>query len=52
MDATERRTRATQEAAQWWNRLCVERPTEFSKADRELFTQWLRESPLADERLR
>jgi transmembrane sensor len=46
MDANERRARATQEAAQWWNRLCVERPTEVSKADRELFTQWLRESPL------
>ena len=45
MDATERRARATQEATQWWNRLCVE-PTEVSKADREQFTQWLRESPL------
>lgn len=46
MDANERRARATHEATQWWNRLGIERPTEISKADRELFTQWLRESPL------
>lgn len=46
MDANERRARATQEATQWWNRLSVERATEIPRADRELFTQWLRESPL------
>lgn len=46
MDANERRARATHEATQWWNRLGVERPSEVSRADRELFTQWLRESPL------
>jgi transmembrane sensor len=46
MDANERRARATQEATQWWNRLCIERPAEISRDDRELFTQWLRESPL------
>jgi transmembrane sensor len=46
MDASERRTRAIQEATQWWNRLCIGRPTEISRVDRELFTQWLRESPL------
>jgi transmembrane sensor len=46
MDANERRARATREATQWWNRLSVGRPTEIPRADRELFTQWLRESPL------
>jgi transmembrane sensor len=46
MDANERRARATHEATQWWNRLGIERPSEISRADRELFTQWLRESPL------
>lgn len=46
MDANERRARATHEATQWWNRLGIERPSEVSRADRELFTQWLRESPL------
>lgn len=46
MDANERRARATREATQWWNRLNVERRAEISQADRELFTQWLRESPL------
>ena len=46
MDANERRERATQEATQWWNRLSIERPAEVSRVDRELFTQWLRESPL------
>ena len=46
MDANERRERATQEAAAWWNRLAVARPDEVSRSDRELFTSWLRESPL------
>lgn len=46
MDATERRARATREATQWWNRLNVDRAEKISKTDRELFTQWLRESPL------
>jgi ferric-dicitrate binding protein FerR (iron transport regulator) len=46
MDANERRARATHEATQWWNRLGIERPSEISRADREAFTQWLRESPL------
>src|SRR5688500_5787360 len=46
MDANERRTRASHEAAQWWNRLSLEQPNEVSRTDREQFTQWLRESPL------
>lgn len=46
MDANERRARATREATQWWNRLTIEQADKLSKADRELFTQWLRESPL------
>jgi transmembrane sensor len=46
MDANERRARATHEATQWWNRLAIERPSEIARADRESFTQWLRESPL------
>lgn len=46
MDANERRARATREATQWWNRLSIEQAGKVSKADRELFTQWLRESPL------
>jgi transmembrane sensor len=46
MDANERRARATREATHWWNRLGIEEAGRISKADRELFTQWLRESPL------
>jgi ferric-dicitrate binding protein FerR (iron transport regulator) len=46
MDANERRGRATREATQWWNRVGIQRPQEISREDRELFTQWLRESPL------
>ena len=46
MDANERRARATREATQWWSRLSIEQAGNISKADRELFTQWLRESPL------
>jgi transmembrane sensor len=46
MDVNERRARATQEATQWWNRLGIAPPSAISKADREQFTQWLRESPL------
>lgn len=46
MDVNERRARATQEATQWWNRLSIDRAGEVSRGDRELFTQWLRESPL------
>lgn len=46
MDANERRARATREATQWWNRLSIEPAGNISKTDRELFTQWLRESPL------
>jgi len=46
MDANERRERATHEATQWWNRLVIEKSSEISKADRESFTEWLRESPL------
>jgi transmembrane sensor len=46
MDTNERRARATHEATQWWNRLTIERSSKVTKADRELFTQWLRESPL------
>lgn len=45
MDVNDRRERATHDATQWWHRLSAE-PTQVSKADRELFTQWLRESPL------
>lgn len=46
MDANERRMRASHEAAQWWHRLTIEQPDEVSRADRERFTHWLRESPL------
>lgn len=50
MDANERRERATQEAAQWWNRLNIDLrgagAREVSRQDREQFTQWLSESPL------
>src|SRR5690606_34964774 len=46
MDANERRARATREATQWWNRLNIDPAGTVSKRDRELFTQWLRESPL------
>ncbi len=46
MDASERRARATQEAAQWWSRLGTKRPNEIPRAEREQLTQWLRESPL------
>lgn len=46
MDTNDRRSRATQDATQWWNRLSTLQPTEVSLADRESFTEWLRESPL------
>ncbi len=46
MDATERRERATDEATQWWSRLGARAADEVTAADREQFTQWLRESPL------
>lgn len=46
MDANDRRERATEEATQWWNRLSIDRPAEVARVDRELFTQWLRESPV------
>ncbi len=46
MDPNDRRARATHEATQWWNRLSILKPTEVSRADRESFTEWLRESPL------
>src|SRR5882672_7627354 len=46
MDANDRRARATDEAAQWWTRLGTQAPADVSEADREEFTQWLRESPL------
>jgi transmembrane sensor len=46
MDANERRARATREATQWWNRLNMEQAGALSRADRESFTHWLRESPL------
>jgi transmembrane sensor len=46
MDATERRARATAEAAQWWERLGTKAPAAVNEADREEFTRWLRESPL------
>lgn len=46
MDASERRDRATEEAARWWAVLGNRPPTEVSAADRRDFTVWLRESPL------
>ncbi|MFC4308197.1 FecR family protein [Steroidobacter flavus] len=46
MDMNDRRTRATHEATQWWNRLSILKQTEVSQSDRESFTEWLRESPL------
>jgi len=46
MDASERRDRATEEAARWWAVLGNRPPSEVSEADRRDFTVWLRESPL------
>jgi transmembrane sensor len=46
MDMNDRRARATHEATQWWNRLSIQESTEVSQSERELFTEWLRESPL------
>jgi len=46
MDTNDRRARATHEASQWWNRLSLQKPAEVSQSERELFTEWLRESPL------
>jgi transmembrane sensor len=46
MDANDRRTRATDEATQWWSRLGTKAPADVSETDRQEFTQWLRESPL------
>jgi transmembrane sensor len=46
MDATERRDRATAEAARWWAVLGNRSPAEVSETDRREFTIWLRESPL------
>jgi len=46
MDANDRRVRATDEATQWWSRLGTKAPADVSEADRQEFTQWLRESPL------
>jgi transmembrane sensor len=46
MDVSERRARATEEAAHWWERLGTKPPAEVSEVDRQEFTQWLRESPL------
>jgi transmembrane sensor len=43
MDASERRERATAEAAEWWLRF---EEGELSRADREDLVDWLRESPL------
>ena len=41
MDASDRRRRASEEAAVWWVRLQSEEP---SRAEREQFVDWLRES--------
>lgn len=41
MDASERRRRASEEAAEWWVNLEAKN---FSRADREAFVDWLRES--------
>src|SRR5690242_21018267 len=46
MDANDRRARATEEASKWWTRLGTQAPAEVSEADRQEFTQWLRESHL------
>lgn len=46
MDATERRDRASAEAAHWWTQLGHKAPTDVSETDRREYTAWLRESPL------
>jgi transmembrane sensor len=46
MDASERRDRATEEAARWWAVVGNKSPAEVSESDRRDFTVWLRESPL------
>lgn len=43
MDASNRRRRASEEAATWWVRLRTE---VLERADREEFVDWLRESPV------
>ena len=43
MDASERRRRASLEAAEWWVRL---QESDVARADREEFIDWLRESAL------
>src|SRR3954471_20739492 len=43
MDANSRRARAGAEAAEWWVRI---ESGELSRADREQFVDWLRESAL------
>jgi len=43
MDPTERRTRVTEEAADWWVRLRAQDPR---REEREQFVDWLRESPV------
>ena len=43
MDASERRRRASLDAAEWWVRL---QQPDVSRADREEFVDWLRESAL------
>lgn len=46
MDENERRVRVTDEATHWWLLLGTKAASEISRADREAFTRWLRESPL------
>jgi transmembrane sensor len=43
MDVTERRNRASEEAAEWWLRI---KRDDMPKPERERFVDWLRESPV------
>jgi transmembrane sensor len=43
VEASERRRRASEEAAEWWTRLQAE---DVPRSTREEFTAWLRESPI------
>src|SRR5688572_27841301 len=43
MDASERRTRASADAAEWWLRL---QSNDLGRAEREQYVTWLRESAL------
>lgn len=46
MEPTDSRSAIADEAARWWARVGMRDPRTVSRADREEFTRWLRESPV------